>query len=69
MEQIKQKWNSARKIYGLHDEVSTPSGFKFTGQYVLTDAMAATPSHNPLQMFAKSEGFPTDANGQSVKRS
>lgn len=63
---IQDRWNNARKIYGLHDEVSTPSGFKFTGQYVLTDAMAATPSHNPLQMFAKSEGFPTDANGQSV---
>lgn len=66
MEQIKQKWNSARKIYGLHDEISTPSGFKFKGRYVIAEAGAATPSHDPLNGFRKSDGFPLDANGQSV---
>ena len=66
MERIKQKWNEARKVYGLSDEIATPSGFKFTGRYVITDAGGCTPSHDPLRMFAKSEGFPTDANGQSV---
>ena len=63
---IQDRWNAARKLYGLHDEISTPSGFKFSGRYVLTDAGAATPSHDPLNAFRKSDGFPTDTNGQSV---
>ena len=66
MEQIKQKWNTARKVYGLRDEIATPSGMTVRGRYVLCEAGSCTPSHNPLQMFAKSEGFPTDKNGLSV---
>lgn len=66
MERIRQKWNAARKVYGLSDEISTASGMRIKGRYVLTDADAATPSHDPLCGFRKSDGFPTDANGQSV---
>lgn len=66
MERIKQKWNAARRTFGLRDEISTPSGMKVRGVYVLTEAGDATPSHNPLDGFRKSEGFPTDRNGQSV---
>ena len=63
---IQKRWSEARKAFGLADEISTPSGFKVKGRYVLTEAGAATPSHNPLNAFQKSEGFPTDKNGQSV---
>ena len=63
---IKDRWNAARKVYGLSDEISTASGMRIKGRYVLMDADAATPSHNPLCGFRKSDGFPMDANGQSV---
>lgn len=63
---IQKRWSEARKAFGLADEISTPSGFKVKGRYVLTEAGAATPSHDPLNAFQKSEGFPTDKNGQSV---
>lgn len=66
MERIKQKWNEAQKVYGLSDEIATASGMRIKGRYVLTEAGAATPSHDSLNMFAKSDGFPTDRNGQSV---
>ena len=66
MENIRKKWNTARKVYGLRDEIATPSGMTVRGRYVLCEAGSCTPSHNPLQMFAKSEGFPTDKNGLSV---
>ena len=63
---IQDRWNAASKLYGLHDEISTPSGFKFKGRYVIAEAGTATPSHDPFNAYRKSEGFPTDRNGQSV---
>lgn len=66
MEQIKQKWNYARKIYGLHDEISTASGIRIRGRYLLCESGTVTPSHDPLNGFCKSVGFPTDKNGQTV---
>lgn len=63
---IQERWGRAQKLYGHKDEIATPSGMKVQGTYMLTEAGAATPSHDPLRMFAKSDGFPTDANGQSV---
>lgn len=66
MEKIREKWLSAKKVFGLADEIATASGLRVKGRYVLTEAGACTPSHNPLDAFTKSEGFPTDRNGQSV---
>ena len=66
MNRIRQRFADARKVYGLADEITTPAGVKVRGRYVLTDAGACTPSHNPLNAFRKSEGFPVDTNGQSV---
>ena len=66
LETIRNRWEAAQKVYGLRDEIATPSGMKVAGRYVLTEAGAATPSHDPLNAFQKSEGFPTDRNGQSV---
>lgn len=63
---IQDRWNAARKLYGLHDEIATPSGKRIRGYYILTESGAVTPSHNPLNGFRKSDGFPMDANGQSV---
>ena len=63
---IQERFLNARKIYGNNDEIATPSGTKVRGMYLLTEAGAVTPSHNPLNAFVKSDGFPTDRNGQSV---
>lgn len=51
---------------GLENEITTPSGTKVRGRYVLTESGAATPSHDPFNGFCKSDGFPTDSNGNSV---
>lgn len=66
MEKIRQRFNGARKLYGHPDEISTASGTRIRGRYLLTESGAATPSHNPLDGFRKSEEFPTDRNGQTV---
>ena len=63
---IQERFLKARKIYGNNDEIATPSGTKVRGIYLLTEAGAVTPSHDPLNAFVKSDGFPTDRNGQSV---
>ena len=39
---------------------------KVRGRYVLCESGVVTPSHDPLNGFRKSIGFPTDANGQTV---
>lgn len=66
MERIKKKWNEAQKIEGFPDEFLTPGNYQVSGRYVLTEAGAATPSHDPLNGFRRSDGFPEDANGQNV---
>ena len=63
---IKQRFDAARKVYGASDEIITASGVKVKGRYVLCESGVVTPSHDPLNGFRKSIGFPTDANGQTV---
>lgn len=66
MKGIKERFDAARKIYGATDEIITASGVKVRGRYVLCESGAVTPSHDPLNGFCKSDGFPTDSNGQTV---
>ena len=63
---ILTRFLSDHTIYGSLDEISTPSGERIRGGYILTECGAVTASHDPLNGFVKSEGFPTDENGQSV---
>ncbi len=63
---IKQKFDSAPKVEGLQDEIILANGEKMKGRYILTEAEAVTPSHNPVAGYAKSEGFPVDENGRTV---
>lgn len=63
---IKEKWDNANKIEGNADIVTLPDGSTIRGHYVLTEAGAATPSHDVNNAYAPTEGFPIDANGQSV---
>ena len=66
MKQIKERFDAARKIYGATDEIITASGVRVKGRYVLCESGVVTPSHDPLHGFCKSDGFPTDSNGQTV---
>ena len=63
---IQQKWNDAPKIVGAADEIRLPNGENITGHYVLTEAYAPTPSHNPADGFKMTDGFPVDENGKTV---
>ena len=63
---IKERFDAATKIYGASDEIITASGTKVRGRYVLCESGVVTPSHNPMMGFCKSDGFPTDANGNTI---
>lgn len=63
---IQEKWNDAQKIVGAADEIRLPNGENITGHYVLTEAYAPTPSHNPADGFKMTDGFPVDENGKTV---
>ena len=63
---IKEKWNAAPKVVGNADIITLPDGSKLRGHYVLTEAGAATASHDVNNAYKPTEGFPIDENGQSV---
>ena len=63
---IKEKWDAAPKVVGSADIITLPDGSKLRGHYVLTEAGAATASHDVNNAYKPTEGFPIDENGQSV---
>lgn len=63
---IKSRWEAARKVSGCPRSVILQDGTTLNGRYYLVEAGSVTPSHDALQGFAPSEGFPTDAGGGSV---
>lgn len=65
-EPLQSKWNNAPKIVGNGYTRTLPNGTQIKGHYVLTSADAATPSHNPLNGWNTSEGFPINERGQNV---
>ncbi|MBR3625336.1 MAG: hypothetical protein IKN48_03170, partial [Bacteroidaceae bacterium] len=63
---IREKWNAAPKVEGNSDEMVLANGERIPGRYVLVESGAASASHNALNGFLPTEGFPVDENGQSV---
>lgn len=63
---IRERWEAAPKIEGNADAITLPDGSTLTGRYVLTEAGAASPSHDVNNAYQPTEGFPIDENGQSV---
>lgn len=63
---IRERWEVAPKVEGNEDALTLPDGSTITGRYVLTEAGAASPSHDANNAYAPTEGFPIDENGQSV---
>lgn len=63
---LKAKWDAAPKIVGNANAHVLADGSTITGHYVLTEAGAASASHDPNNAFEPTEGFPIDENGQNV---
>ncbi len=63
---IRERWETAPKVEGNEDALTLPDGSTISGRYILTEAGAASPSHDVNNAYAPTEGFPIDENGQSV---
>lgn len=63
---IKAKWDGATKVEGNPNAITLADGSTLRGHYVLTEAGAATASHDINNAFEPTEGFPIDENGESV---
>lgn len=63
---IREKWEGAPRVEGNADEITLANGERIAGHYVLVESGAASASHDALNGFAKTEGFPLDENEQSV---
>ncbi|MBD5351903.1 MAG: hypothetical protein HDR86_03645 [Bacteroides sp.] len=63
---IRERWEAAPKVEGNEDALTLPDGSTITGRYILTEAGAASPSHDANNAYEPTEGFPIDENGQSV---
>lgn len=66
MPAITEKWNSSAKVDGMQDEIVLPNGEHVKGHYVLHESGASSASHQADNGFAKTEGFPMDASGNTV---
>lgn len=63
---IKNKWTQAAKVRGCEYAITLQDGRILGGSWVLCNSGACTPSHDALNGFAPSAGFPLDDNGGSV---
>ncbi len=63
---LKEKWDNATKVEGNPNAITLADGSTLRGHYVLTEAGAATASHDVNNAYEPTEGFPIDENGESV---
>ena len=63
---IKAKWDESTKVEGNPNAITLADGSTIRGHYVLTEAGAATASHDVNNAYEPTEGFPVDENGESV---
>lgn len=61
-----ERWNSQPKAEGNSVTRTLPDGTKIRGRYVLAEAGAATPSHDPFNGWNTSEGFPITEDGRNI---
>lgn len=52
---IKEKWDAAPKVEGNEDALTLPDGSTISGRYVLTEAEAASPSHDANNGYVPTE--------------
>ena len=63
---LKEKWDKSTKVEGNPNALTLADGSTLRGHYVLTEAGAASASHDISNGFEPTEGFPIDENGESV---
>lgn len=63
---IRTRWQQANKVRGLKSVHVLADGKQLNGVYMLVEAGAFTASHDALNGFCPSAGFPVDTLGQSV---
>lgn len=63
---IREKWNNAKKVKGLRDQITLPNGKVITGTHYMVEAMAITPSHDANNGFTPTVGFPVNETGENV---
>ena len=61
-----ERWNATPKVTGNAVTRTLPDGTVIRGHYVLTEAQAATPSHDPFNGWNTSNGFPTTEDGRNI---
>lgn len=61
-----ERWNNQPKSEGNSVTRTLPDGTKIKGRYVLAEAGAATPSHDPFNGWNTSEGFPITEDGRNI---
>lgn len=66
IEIIQTRWAAGRKLAGTANALTLADGSTLHGVYYLAEAGTATPSHDALNGFVPSAGFPVDENGHSV---
>ena len=65
-ENIQSSWAEAEKIEGNTGSKTLQDGTVIKGRYMLVPASAPTASHDALNGYAPSAGFPTNERGQNI---
>ena len=63
---VAKKFLSATRIKGNTVTKRLPDGTKISGHYEIVPAESLTPSHDAMNGYKMSEGFPADENGHTV---
>jgi len=61
-----ERWQAAPKVEGNAVARTLPDGTTIRGHYVLVEAGAATPSHDPFNGWNTSDGFPVTEDGKNI---
>ena len=61
-----ERWQAAPKVEGNAVTRTLPDGTVIKGHYILVEAGAATPSHDPFNGWNTSNGFPVTEDGKNI---
>ena len=64
--EVAKKFQNAPRLQGNHVSKRLPNGDKISGHYEIVPAESLTPSHDVMNDYKKSEGFPVDAEGRTI---
>lgn len=63
---VAKKFQNAPRMQGNSVSKRLPDGTKLKGHYEIVPAESLTPSHDAMNGYKKTEGFPVDENGRTV---